>query len=73
MHLVGLIVRIYHDARLTECQIRREISLVEYLGLRGKQLELQVCFGHCFFSGASCLIQKYTLLEDGYFLLCQTA
>jgi hypothetical protein len=27
VHLVGFIIRIYHDARSSECQIRRKISL----------------------------------------------
>jgi len=27
VHLVGFIIRIYHDARSSECQIRRIISL----------------------------------------------
>ena len=38
MHLVGFIVRMYHDARSSECQTRTEVSAVEYFILRKGKL-----------------------------------
>jgi len=38
VHLVGFVIRMYHDARSSECQTCTEVSAVEYFILRKGKL-----------------------------------